>query len=138
MICIKDKFGNKSELYPGDEIKVVRESGKESIGKYIGECFKYYECGHWHFSSEIHEDEKYCDYYYSTGQKKYLSIDELKYGKPLRISDASASTRIDETLISEIIILRHNKKKYKVAETIGYADESGLIQSGYNSPRLAA
>ena len=106
MICIKDKFGNTSELFPGDEIKVIRDSGKESTGKYLGECYKYYKYGHWYFSSETHDNGSYCDYYYPSGSTKYLSIDESAYGKQLRISDASASTRIDETHIKEIIVLK--------------------------------
>lgn len=107
MIHIYDEFGNVSNLFPGDEIKIIRQSGKESKGIYLGECCKYREFGHWHFTDEKHDPDDYCNYYYSSGNKKYLSIDELPYGKELRISDASASTRIDETAIDRIIILEH-------------------------------
>lgn len=107
MIHIYDKFGNASNLFPGDDIKVIRKSGKESKGIYLGECCKYREYGHWHFTNEEHNIYDYCNYYYPNGNKKYLSIDELTYGKELRISDASASTRIDETSIDKIIVLDH-------------------------------
>lgn len=100
-------------LFPGDEIKVVRQSGKESKGIYLGECGKYREFGHWYFTDEEHDSNNYCNYYFSNGNKKYLSIDELLYGKELRISDASASTRIDETSIDSIIVLEHKKSKCK-------------------------
>ncbi len=52
-------------------------------------------------------------YKWPNGNKKYLSIDELPYGKELRISDASASTRIDETSIDRIIVLEHKNSKCK-------------------------
>lgn len=111
MLHIYDKFGNASNLFPCDEIKVIRKSGKESIGIYLGECCKYREFGHWHFTDEKHDPDDYCNYYYSNGSKKYLSIEESAYGKELRISDASASTRIDETSIDKIIVLDHKKVK---------------------------
>ncbi len=107
MLHIYDKFGNASNLFPGDEIKVIRKSGKESTGIYLGECCKYRESGHWYFTNALHDSNDYCNYYYSNGSKKYLSIDEAYYGKELRISDASASTRIDETTIDRIIVLEH-------------------------------
>ena len=107
MIHIADKYGNTSRLFPGDEIKVIRQSGKESKGIYLDECCKYLKSGHWHYTNPLHDPDGYCNYYYSNGSKKYLSIDELPYGKELRISDASASTRIDETSIGRIIILKH-------------------------------
>lgn len=107
MLHIYDKFGNASNLFPGDEIKVIRKSGKESTGIYLGECCKYCEFGHWYFTDGEHDPNDYCNYYYSNGNKKYLSIDESSYGKELRISDASASTRIDETTIDRIIVLEH-------------------------------
>lgn len=113
MIHIYDTFGNASHLFPGDEIKVVRQSGKESKGIYLGECGKYREFGHWYFTDEEHDSNNYCNYYFSNGNKKYLSIDELLYGKELRISNASASTRIDETSIDSIIVLEHKKSKCK-------------------------
>lgn len=86
MIHIYDKFGNASHLFLGDEIKVIRQSGKESKGIYLGECRKYREYGHWYFTSALHDPDDYCNYYYSNGNKKYLSIDELPYGKELRIT----------------------------------------------------
>lgn len=107
MIHIYDTFGNASHLFPGDEIKVIRQSGKESKGIYLGECRKYREYGHWYFADEEHDPDAYCNYYYSNGNKKYLFIDESSYGKRIRISDASASTRIDETSIDRIIVLEH-------------------------------
>lgn len=107
MLHIYDKFGNASNLFSGDEIKVIRKSGKESKGIYLGECRKYREFGHWHYTNEKHDPDDYCNYYYSNGDKKYLSIDELPYGKELRISDVSASTRIDETSIDRIVVLEH-------------------------------
>lgn len=107
MIYIADKYGNTSRLFPGDEIKAIRQNGKESIGIYLGECCKYRKSGHWHYTNPLHDPDDYCNYYYSNGSKKYLSIDELPYGKELRISDASTSTRIDETSIGRIIILKH-------------------------------
>ncbi len=109
MIHIYDKFGNASNLFSGDEIKVIRQSKKESTGIYLGECRKYREFGHWYFTDEEHDPDDYCNYYYSNGNKKYLSIDEAYYGKELRISDASASTRIDETSIDRIVVLEHKK-----------------------------
>ena len=111
MINIYDKFGNASHLFLGDEIKVIRTSGKECTGIYLGECFKYRECGHWHFTNEEHDPDEYGNYFYSNGNKKYLSIDESSYGKQIRISDASASTRIDETSIDRIIVLEHRRNK---------------------------
>lgn len=107
MIHIYDKFGNASNLFLGDDINVIRKSGKESKGIYLGECCKYREYGHWHFTNEEHNIYDYCNYYYSNGSKKYLSVDESPYGKELRISDVSASTRIDETSIDRIIVLEH-------------------------------
>lgn len=107
MIYIEDVFENCSRLFPGDVIKVIRQSGKDSKGIYLGECHKYRECGNWHYTKGEHNPNDYCNYYYPNGSKKYLSIDELPYGKELRISDASASTRIDETSIGRIIILKH-------------------------------
>ena len=115
LISIKDNLGNKTMLFPGDEIKIIRQSGKESIGIYLGECRKYREFGHWYFTDEEHDPDDYCNYYYSSGSKKYLSIDEAHYGKELRISDASASTRIDETSIERIIILEHKAVKNAVS-----------------------
>ena len=109
MIHIADGFGNASNLFPGDEIKVIRKRGRESKGIYLGECRKYREFGHWYFTDEEHDSDDYCNYYYSNGSKKYLSIDEAYYGKELRISDASASTRIDETSIDRIVVLEHKK-----------------------------
>ena len=99
MIHIYDTFGNSSHLFPGDEIKVVRHSGKESTGIYLGECHKYRKYGHWYFTNVLHDPDDYCNYYYSNGSKKYLSI------------DASASTRIDETFISRIIVLEHKNNR---------------------------
>ena len=128
MWCIKDKFGNVSELFPGDEIKVIRDSGKESTGRYLGECYKYRQYGHWYFSSSTHDNGSYCDYYFLNGSKKYLSIDESAYGKPLRISDASASTRIDETRIKEIIVLKRSYTK-----PIPVKEESIVIGKEYYS-----
>lgn len=110
LISIKDKLGNETVLVLGDEIKVIRQSGKESKGIYLGECRKYREYGHWYFTSALHDPDDYCNYYYSNGSKKYLSIDESAYGKELRISDASASTRIDETSIDRIIVLEHKRE----------------------------
>lgn len=109
MLHIYDKFGNVSNLFPSDEIMVIRKSGKESTGIYLGECCKYRESGHWNYTNSLHDPDDYCNYYYSNGSKKYLSIDESAYGKELRISDASASTRIDETSIDRIIVLEHKK-----------------------------
>lgn len=106
-IHVYDEFGNVSHLFLGDEIKVIRQSGKESKGIYLGECCKYREYGHWYFSDKKHDPDDYCNYYYSNGNKRYLSIDESPYGKAIRISDASASTRIDETSIDKIIIIKH-------------------------------
>ena len=111
MIYIMDEFGNVSNLFPGDEIKVIRQSGKESIGIYLGECRKYREFGHWYFTNEEHDPDDYCNYYYPNGSKKYLSIDEAYYGKELRISDASASTRIDEMSIDRIVVVEHRTVK---------------------------
>lgn len=111
LISIKDNTGNETTLFPGDEIKVIRQSGKESTGIYLGECCKYREYGHWYFSDERHDPDDYCNYYYSNGNKKYFSIDESLYGKELRISDASASTRIDETSIDRIVVLDHRGNK---------------------------
>jgi len=107
MIYITDGFGNVSNLFPGDEIKVIRQSGKESTGIYLGECRKYREFGHWYFTDEDYDPDEYGNYYYPNGSKKYLSIDESSYGKEIRISDASASTRIDETSIARIVVLEH-------------------------------
>lgn len=109
MLHIYDKFGNASNLFPSDEIKVIRKTGKESTGIYLGECCKYRESGHWNYTNSLHNPDDYCNYYYSNGSKKYLSIDESAYGKELRISDASASTRIDETSIDKIIVLEHKR-----------------------------
>ena len=110
LISIKDKSGNKTVLVPGDDIKVIRKSGKESKGIYLGECRKYREFAYCYFTDEEHDLDDYCNYYYSNGSKKYLSIVEAYYGKEIRISDASASTRIDETSIDRIIILEHKKE----------------------------
>jgi hypothetical protein len=109
MIHIADGFGNASNLFPGDEIKVIRKRGRESKGIYLGECREYCEFGHWHFTDEEHDPDGYCNYYYPNGNKKYLSIDEGHYGRGLRVSDASASTRIDETSIDRIVVLEHKK-----------------------------
>ena len=109
MIHIYDEFGNASNLFLGDDIKVIRNNGKESKGKYLGECCKYRESGHWHYTIPLHPDN-YCNYCYPNGSKKYISIDELPNGKQIRISDASASTRIDETTIDRIIVLEHKRE----------------------------
>lgn len=107
MIHIYDEFGNASHLFPGDEIKITRTNGKESTGIYLGECCKYRENGHWYFTREGHDPNEYGNYFYSNGNKKYLSIDESSYGKQIRISDASASTRIDEISIDRIVVVEH-------------------------------
>ena len=113
MIYLCDESGNVSNLFPDDEIKVIRQSGKEIIGIYLGECRKYREFGHWYFTDEGHDPNDYCNYYYSDGSKKYLLIDETHYRKELRISDASASTRIDETSIERIVVLKHRTAAIK-------------------------
>lgn len=97
MIYIIDECNNTSNLFPGDTIKVICNNGKEIEGRYLGESYKYRESGHWYFTKEWHDPYDYCNYYYPNGKKKYLSI------------GASASARIDETSIKEIIVLEHKE-----------------------------
>lgn len=102
MIHIYDESGNTSHLFPGDEIKVIRKSGKESKGIYLGECYKYRDYGHWYFTSALHDPDDYCNYYYSDSSKKYISINEES---PLK------QIRIDETSIDRVIVMRHKVNK---------------------------
>lgn len=102
MILITDKYGNVSRLCPGDKIKVMCKNGKESIGKYLGECSKSYECGHFHFDGDVYNEDSYCNYYYPIGKKKYLTIYEYY---------AHKTTSIDETSIASIVVLKHKKVK---------------------------
>lgn len=102
MILITDKYGNVSRLCPEDKIRVIRKNGKEGIGKYLGECSKSYEFGHFHFDGDAHDEDSHCNYYYPTGKKKYLTIYEY---------DKYKATSIDETTIEKIIVLKHKKNK---------------------------
>lgn len=98
MITITDKFGNTSKLFPKDKIKVIYKDGREIVGRYLGECSKYREYGHWYFSGEFHDMNDYCNYYYPNGKKKYLAIYEY---------DKYKTTHIDEDVISRIVVLKH-------------------------------
>lgn len=97
MIYITDEQENVSKLKPLDKIKIIRESGTEAIGDYLGECSKYREFGHWYFTGSTHDEKSYCDYYWNKRFKKYVSLNEY----------SSCRTKsIDEENIARIIILR--------------------------------
>lgn len=94
-ILIVNTDDQECDIDTDDYIRIIRKNGKEEEYKYLGECTKYTEFGHWYFTCAAHNPYDYCNLYTCNGRTKYLELE--KYNGNV--------THIDEERIEKIIKL---------------------------------